>query len=85
MSDDAIFSFDDCRTDSMHSWLSFSSKAFLTFCSGTQKLIAVGRDGLGNEEGRGRAVLADHKTFRVKLVSVAALMSFWSDVLRSSL
>lgn len=60
-------------------------KAFLTFCSGTQKLIAVGRDGLGNEEGRERAVLADHKTFRVELVSVAALMSFWSDVLRSSL
>ena len=60
-------------------------KAFLTFCSGTQELIAVGRDGLGNEKGRGRAVLADHKTFRVKLASVAALMSFWSDVLRSSL
>ena len=60
-------------------------KAFLPFCSGTQKLIAGGRDGLGNEEGRGRAVLSDHKTFRVKLVSVAALMSFWSDVLRSSL
>ena len=48
-------------------------------------MIAVGRDGLGNEEGRERAVLADHKTFRVELVSVAALMSFWSDVLRSSL
>ena len=60
-------------------------KTFLTFCSGTQKLIAVGGDGLGNEEGRVRAVLADHKTFRVELVSVAALMSFWSDVLRSSL
>ena len=46
-------------------------------------MIAIGQEGvgLGNEEG-GR-VLADHKTF--KLVSVAALMCSWSDVLRSSL